>query len=68
MFLTNANFINICEKVFNPIQFAISKNDGLCNGEVLPTRDILINANSLKSIGRYSADEINEIEKCMSCA
>lgn len=67
MLLTNANFIAICEKVFNPIQFAISKNDGLCNGEVLPTRDILINANSLKSLGRYTATEIDEIEKCMAC-
>ena len=67
MLLTNANFIAVCEKVFNPIQFAISKNDGLCNSEVLPARDTLINANSLKSLGRYTADEIEEIERCMAC-
>ena len=46
----------------------ISRNDGLCNTDILPSRDFLICANSLKSISRYSMDEITQIEECMNCA
>lgn len=67
LYLYNKDIIDISNEVFNPIQLYISRNDGQCNGEMLPARDILINANSLKSICRYTMDEINEIESCMAC-
>ena len=56
------------EKILNPVQMYISKNDGMCNSDLLPSRDILINANSLKSIGRYNESDISQIEACMSFA
>ena len=66
--LYNKDFIDITDQVINPQQMYISRNDGLCNTDILPSRDFLICANSLKSIGRYSMDEITQIEECMKCA
>lgn len=67
LMLYNQDFIRVTDEVLNPVQMYISRNDGLCNSDMLPSRDILINANSLKSIGRYSMDEIAQIEACMAC-
>ena len=63
MFLTNKQFIQMAESIFDPRMMFISRNDGLCNGDMLPTRDILINANGLKSLCRYSEEEIELIER-----
>lgn len=61
----NKAFADITNEVLNPIQMYISRNDGLCNRDFLPNRDILINANSFKSINKYSKEDINLIEQCM---
>ena len=68
MYLTNKQFIEVAESIFDPRMMFISRNDGLCNSDLLPSRDILINANSLKSLGRYNEEEISAIERCMQMA
>jgi len=55
------------DAIFNPIQLYISRDDGLCNGDMLPSRDMLINANALKSCCRYTVEDISNIEACMAC-
>ena len=67
LLLWNKDFIKITDEILNPEQMFISRNSGLCNTDMLPSRDMLINANALKSIGRYSLEEIAEIEACISC-
>lgn len=67
LYLYNADFIKMTNEILNPVQLYISRNDGMCNSDLLPSRDMLINANSLKSIGRYSMEDIAEIEACMAC-
>lgn len=67
LYLYNADFIKMTDEILNPIQLYISRNDGMCNSDLLPSRDMLINANALKSVGRYTMDEINVIEACMAC-
>ena len=66
MALYNKDFIEVAEKILNPTQMHISRNDGLCNTDLLPARDFLICANSLKSISRYSLEEIEQIERCVN--
>ena len=63
--LYNKDFINITDQIFNPSQMYISRNSGECSSDMLPSRDILINANAIKSVNRYTSDEIAQIEKCM---
>ena len=62
----NKDFADITNEVLNPVQMYISRNDGLANIDFIPGRDMLINTNSFKSINRYSLEEINQIENCMS--
>ena len=62
--LFNKDFADITNEVLNPSQMFISRNDGLCDADLLPSRDILINANALKSCSTYSMEEINAIEAC----
>ena len=67
MYLYNGDFIRLTNDIFNPIQLYISRNDGQCNSDMLPSRDMLINANGLKSMCKYTLDEVNEINNCMIC-
>ena len=62
MYLWNRDFIEITDQILNPVQMYISRDDGLCNPDFLPSRDMLINANSFKSIGRYTPEEIAAID------
>ncbi len=64
--LYNKDFINLTDEIFNPVQMYISRNDGTCNGDMLPARDTLINANSIKHIAKYTMDELAEIEACLN--
>lgn len=64
--LFNKEFIDMTDHIFNPIQLYISRNDGECNADLLPSRDMLINANSLKNITRYTDEEISLISKLQS--
>ena len=66
LYLYNADFIKMTNEILNPVQLYISRNDGMCNSDLLPSRDMLINANGLKSMCKYTLDEVNEINSCMS--
>ena len=66
MYLYNKDFINLTDQIFNPVQLYISRNDGQCNADMLPSRDMLINANGMKSMCKYSQYEIDVINACMS--
>lgn len=61
MYLYNKQFIEMTNQVFNPIQLYISRDDGECNADLLPSRDMLINANALKNISEYSEQEKDNI-------
>lgn len=64
--LYNKDFIRLTDEIFNPTQMYISRNDGCCDGDMLPARDTLINANSIKQISKYTYQELNEIEACLN--
>ena len=64
--LHNRDFIDLAEQIFNPIQMYISRNDGCCNADMLPARDTLINANSIKFLSEYTHNEIDEINACLA--
>ena len=67
LYLYNKDFIKMTDDIFNPIQLYISRNTGDCNGDMLPSRDMLINANALKSIHSYTAADVAAIEACKHC-
>ena len=63
LYLYNKDLIEIADKVFSPRQMFISRNDGLCNADFIHSRDVIINANSLKNMYRYSDQQIAKIQK-----
>jgi len=66
MAIYNKEFANMSDIIFNPVQMHISRNNGKCNGDMLPARDTLINANAIKSICQYTHDELDDIDKCLA--
>ena len=64
--LFNKKFISITDDVFSPNQMYISRNDGMCNSDMLPSRDILINANALKHLTEYTDEEKENIRRLQS--
>lgn len=63
LYLYNKDFIKIADEVFSPRQMFISRNDGLCNADFIHSRDVIINANSLKNMYSYSDKQIEKIRK-----
>lgn len=64
LYLYNQDFIKTAEATISPRVMYISKNDGLCNADMIHARDYIINANSLKHICTpYSNDEIEAIRR-----
>lgn len=63
MYLYNQDFIREADKILSPRQMFISKNDGRCNMQVMHSRDTIINANGLKSLCKYTDDEIAKIKR-----
>ena len=63
LYLYNKDFIDTAENVISPRQMFISKNDGRCNFDMIHSRDTIINANALKSLNKYTDDEINQIKR-----
>lgn len=62
--IINKAFFERCYTVFNPRNaFYISRIDGKLNGDVLPQRDTLINANTLMHLGRgnYTEEQLAKI-------
>lgn len=63
LYLYNKELIEIADKVLSPRQMFISRNDGLCNADFIHSRDVIINANSLKNMYRYSEQQIAKIQR-----
>lgn len=61
LYLYNRDFINEAKRIMSATQMFISKNDGLCNMDVMHSRDTIINANALKSLCKYNDNEIAKI-------
>ena len=61
MYLYNDDFIKAADEVMSPRQMFISNNDGCCNADLLHSRDVIINANSLKGLYTYTEEEKNKI-------
>ena len=51
----------MAEEILSPVCMYISKNDGMCNADLLHSRDTIINANAMKNLYEYTTDEINNI-------
>lgn len=62
LYLYNKDIVELCDRNISPRNMFISKNDGLCNEDFLHSRDVMINANSLKSLYRYSQNQIDKIK------
>lgn len=62
LFLLNQEFITMAEEVLSPRQMFISRNDGMCNGDFIHSRDTIINANAMKNLYEYTPDEIAQIK------
>lgn len=63
LYLYNKQFIKLAEKTLSPRHMFISRNDGRCNSDFIHSRDIIINANSLKLMYRYTPEEIEQIKR-----
>ena len=63
LFLLNKEFIRIAEEVLSPRQMFISRNDGQCNADFIHSRDVIINANALKNLYRYTNEELEDIKR-----
>ena len=61
MLLLNKDFINLAKQIISPRQMFISRNDGRCNSDLIHSRDTIINANSLKSLYKYTPEQIERI-------
>ena len=55
--------MRLAEQIISPRQMFISRNDGRCNMDFIHSRDIIINANSLKTLYNYSDEQIAKIQK-----
>lgn len=63
LYLYNKDFINQVRAILSPRMMYISRNNGRCNGDMLPARDTIINANALKGLATYTEEEIRKIRK-----
>lgn len=66
LFLLNQDFIKAAEERLSPRQMFISRNDGKCNSDMIHSRDVIINANSLKNLYEYTQEEIDQIKLLQS--
>ena len=63
LYLYNQDFIRLAEEIISPRKMFISRNDGRCDPDLLPSRDIIINANSLRLLYDYSPEQIAKIKR-----
>lgn len=64
--IINQAFFARAYQIFNPRNsMYISKNDGMCNMQVLPQRDTLVNANTIHNLSYkyYTKEELDEIRR-----
>jgi hypothetical protein len=62
LYLYNQDFIRIANNVLSPRRMFISRNDGRCNSDMLFSRDVIINANALKSLCEYTPEQVERIK------
>ena len=63
LYMYNKDFIEASDATISPKIMFISKNDGMCDPDLLPARDTIINANGMKSLCKYTEQEINDIKR-----
>ena len=68
LFLLNQEFVTIAEEILSPVQMYISHNDGMCNADLIHSRDTIINANTMKNLYEYTEEEIANIKALQSIA
>lgn len=51
----------MAEEILSPRFMFISKNDGMCNMDLIHSRDTIINANAMKNLYEYTQEEIDQI-------
>ena len=66
LFLLNQEFITMAEEILSARQMFISRNDGMCNGDLIHSRDTIINANAMKNLYEYTQEEIDAIRALQS--
>ena len=66
MYLYNKDFLTRSINVLSPKNMFISRNDGRCNKDMIHSRDIIINANSMKFLYTYTQEEIDQIKRLQS--
>jgi len=68
MLLINQAFYIRAYQIFNPRNcMYISRSNGMCNKDVLPQRDTLINSNTIVGLvkDKYSQDDLKMITKLL---
>ena len=68
LYLLNQEFITLAEEILSPVMMYISKNDGMCNADLIHSRDTIINANTMKNLYEYTEEEIANIKALQSIA
>ena len=63
LYMYNRDFIKLSDSIISPRQMFISRNDGRCNGDFIHSRDIIINANSLKDLYSYNPQQMDRIKQ-----
>ena len=66
LYLLNQEFITMAENILSPVQMFISRNDGMCNADLIHSRDTIINANAMKNLYEYTQEEIDAIKTLQS--
>lgn len=51
----------MAEEILSARCMFISRNDGMCNADLIHSRDTIINANAMKNLYEYTQEEINNI-------
>ena len=68
LYLLNQEFITLAEEILSPVMMYISKNDGMCNADLIHSRDTIINANTMKNLYEYTEEEIANIKALQAIA
>ena len=63
LYLFNQDIIRLSSEIISPRQMFISRNDGRCNADLIHSRDTIINANGLKSLYKYTPEQIEKIQR-----
>lgn len=63
LWLANQDFIRVAQKTISPRNMFISRNDGQFDNDLNFARDTIINANGMKSICKYTLEQIQRIKK-----